>query len=353
MSDALRSCWQGAGGSFIQGTIVVRMGCFFFVLVFVLVVGCAEPLRPPYLTPELQNWPETYEGTPGLGLHVFQTGTLTLPGRLVYEGGSLFTPTELDVLVFVIEHPTQGLILVGTGLNPDIAENSEAYLEPVLAAVGKADLEEGQNIVAQLETARLAVDRVTRILMPDLRPDHAGELEYFSEAVAVVTTAEHAAATEQTGLGAYLSKEYDQVATWEFIDFGQAQPLGMFVDHQDLFGDGSVVLLDATGMTAGGLAVLIRLPSGPVLLCGNLAWTKEQYLYARLPGLVFDRGGWWDKVWRLKKWKELAPELVVLPDHEWKAVEAAVTADMQLHVFEAKEDGEDVKRETEGIKRDV
>jgi hypothetical protein len=125
----------------------------------------------------------------------------------------------------------------------------------------------------------------------------------------------------------------------------------MFVDHQDLFGDGSVVLLDATGMTAGGLAVLIRLPSGPVLLCGNLAWTKEQYLYTRLPGLVFDRGGWWDKVWRLKKWKELAPELVVLPDHEWKAVKAVATGDIQLHVFEAEEDGEDVKLKEQNVKR--
>ena len=321
--------------------MAVRVRSFFFVFFFFLVAGCAEPLRPPYIKPELHNWPETYQGTHGLGLHVFQTGTLTLPGRLVYEGGSAFTPTELDVLVFVIEHPTRGLVLFGTGLNHGIAENSEVYLEAVLAAVGKAELQEGQHIGAQLETARLAADRVTHVIMPDLRPDHAGELEYFSEAVAVVTQAEQAAARGQSGqseLGGYLPKEYDQVDKWEFIDFGQAEPLGMFVDHQDLFGDGSVVLLDATGMTAGGLAVLVRLPNEPVLLCGNLAWTKEQYLYTRLPGLVFDRGGWWDKVWRLKKWKELAPELVILPDHEWTAVEAVATGDMQLHRFETEEE---------------
>lgn len=326
------------------------MGCFLFVLSFVFVAGCAEPLRPPYLTPELHDWPETpqaYQGISGLSLHVFLTGELTLPGRLVYEGGSLFSPTELDVLVFVIEHPKQGLVLFGTGLNPAIAENSETYLQPILAAVGKAELEDGQHIVAQLETARLEADRVTHVIMPDLRLDHAGELEYFSEAIAVVTTTEHATAIGQTGLTGYLPKEYDHVATWKFIEFGPAQPLGMFVDHQDLFGDRSVVLLDATGVTAGGLAVMVRLPSGPLILCGNLAWTQEQYLYTRPPGLMFDRGGWWDKVWRLKKWKELAPELVVLPDHDWKAVEAAATADMQLHGFPSEETGDDDgKRET-------
>jgi len=76
------------------------------------------------------------------------------------------------------------------------------------------------------------------------------------------------------------------------------------------------------GATAGGVAALVRLPTGPVLLCGNLAWTKEQYLYARFPGLLFDRTAWWEKVWRLKKFKELVPELVVLPDHDWATAES-------------------------------
>lgn len=324
----------------------IRFGPPCLLLVCLLVVGCQEPLRPPYLKPELQNWPETYQGTPGLALHVFQAGKFTLPGRLVYEGGSLFTSLTLDVLVFVIDHPDRGLLLFGTGLNRALADTPadgpQVYLETVLSAVSQAQLADGQNIAAQLEVAQLAA--VTHIIVPDLRPDHAGELEHLSDAVVVVTRAEHTAAIGQTGLAAYLPKEYDQVAKWQFIDFSQAEPLGMFPRAQDLFGDGSVVLLDATGMTAGGLAVLVRLPSGPVLLCGNLAWTKEQYVYTRLPGVAFDRGAWWDKIWRLKKWQELAPALTVLPDHDWQAVQAAVTEDIQLHAFEA-EDGEDAEQD--------
>jgi hypothetical protein len=110
--------------------------------------------------------------------------------------------------------------------------------------------------------------------------------------------------------------------------------------------DGSVLLLDVTGATAGGLAVLARLPSGPVLLCGNLAWTKEQYMYARFPGVLFDRKAWWEKVWRLKKFKDLVPELVVLPDHEWAAVESAKRKDIVLHPFtaEKKPEGKEAKK---------
>ena len=307
-------------------------------LLTLLAAACHEPLRPPYIVPELHNWPEPYRGTSGLRLHVFQTGRLTLPSRLVYEGGSVFGRTRLDVLVFAVQHPDQGLILVGTGLNRALADSSadgpQTYLEIPLSVIGRARLSSGQDIVAQLEAARLAADGPTHVILPDLRPDHAGELEHFSEAVAVVSRAEHAAALGQTGLGAYLPKEYDQVTRWRFIDFGQAEPLGLLAAAQDVFGDGSVVVLDASGMTAGGLAVLVRLPSGPVLLCGNLAWTRQQQVYTRLPGLAFDRNAWWDKIWRVKKWSQLAPELTVLPDHDWRTVEERATADMQLHVFE-------------------
>lgn len=308
-------------------------------LLALLVGGCHDPLQPPHIVPELHNWPETYHGTPGLRLHVFQTGSMTLSSRLVYEGGSVFGQTQLDVLVFAIQHPHRGLILVGTGLNralaDSVADGPQTYLETPLSVLGRARLSAGQDIVAQLQAARLPADETTHIILPDLRPDHAGELEHFSGATAVVTSAEHAAAIGQTGLGAYLPKEYDQVAQWQFIDFGQAEPLGLLPAAQDLFGDGSVILLDASGMTAGGLAVLVRLPTGPVLLCGNLAWTRDQYRYTRLPGLAFDRDAWWDKIWRLKKWTQLAPELTVLPDHDWQAVEAGITADMRLHIFEA------------------
>ena len=103
-------------------------------------------------------------------------------------------------------------------------------------------------------------------------------------------------------------------------------------------------LIDVTGATAGGLAVLVRLPTQPVILCGNLAWTESQYRYAWTPGFAFKREAWWDTVWRLKKFKDLFQTLVVLPDHDWAAIEKAKTADMTdmiVHIFSAPESSED------------
>jgi glyoxylase-like metal-dependent hydrolase (beta-lactamase superfamily II) len=192
---------------------------------------------------------------------------------------------------------------------------------------------EGQDILSQLESAGLSAERVRDIILPDLRFSHTGELENFPKARVIVSSVEYITATEEGESALSLSDEYDGVKQWRFIDFVGAKPLGAFRAHQDLFNDGSVLLIDVAGATPGGLAVLVRLPQAPVLLCGNLAWTAEQARYAREPGFVFNRQAWWENAWRLKKFTELAPELVILPDHEWEAIEAAKTKDMLVHSF--------------------
>ena len=83
---------------------------------------------------------------------------------------------------------------------------------------------------------------------------------------------------------------------------------------------------------------------GQILGVTKLAWTESQYRYAWTPGFAFKREAWWDAVWRLKKFKDLFPALVVLPDHDWAAVEKAKTTDMTdmiVHIFSAPESSED------------
>ena len=308
--------------------------------VLILGVACEEPLRLPYLEPVLHNWPEQYRGVRGTKLHVFHTGSITVSSRIVYRDGSLPQQHPLDILVFGIEHPKQGLVLVGTGLNRGLAEDAPRYLGPVRSVFGQADVQPGQDILSQLKTAQLSAERVKVVILPDLRLDHTGELEGLSQAAAVVTREEHAAALSSSTLGLYMADEFDQVEKWQFVDFSTAPPLGTFARSHDLFGDGSIELIDVAGATAGGLAVLVRLPDRPVLLCGNLAWTHGQARYAWMPGLAFRRELWWEKIWRLKKFKDLVPELLVLPDHDWKAVRKVEASHITVHEFSPPEEDE-------------
>ena len=305
---------------------------------FVLLLGvaCEEPLRLPYIEPVLHRWPEQYRGVSKIKLHVFHTGSIEVPSRLVYQNGSLPQRQTLDILVFGIEHPKHGLVLVGTGLNRAMAEDAPRYLGQFRAALGRADMQPGQDILSQLKTAQLSVATVKFIIMPDLRLDHTGELERMSQAAVVVTREEHAAALSSSPIGTiglYMPREFDDIPTWQFVHFSADAPLGTFARSHDLFGDGSIELIDVTGATAGGLAVLVRLSRQPVILCGNLAWTHSQARYAWQPGLAFKREAWWEAIWRLKKFKDLVPELIVLPDHDWAAVRKVKAANITVHEF--------------------
>ena len=301
--------------------------------VLVLSVACEEPLRLPYIEPVLHNWPEQYQGVSGIKLHVFHTGSIALSSRVVYQDGSLPQQHTLDILVFGIEHPKQGLVLVGTGLNQGLAEDAPRYLGPIRSIFGQADMQPGQDILSQLRTARLSAEAVKFVILPDLRLDHTGELASLSQAAAVVTREEHIAALSSSPLSLYITDEFDQIESWQFVDFSTAPPLGIFARSHDLFGDGSIELIDVAGATAGGLAVLVRLPAQPVLLCGNLAWTHSQARYAWTPGLAVNREWWWEKIWRLKKFKDLVPELLILPDHDWAAVRRVEVSDITVHEF--------------------
>lgn len=308
--------------------------------VLILGAACEEPLRLPYIEPVLHNWPEQYRGVSGIKLHVFQTGSIAVSSRVVYQDGSLPQQHTLDILVFGIEHPKQGLVLVGTGLNRGLAEDAPRYLGPIRSLFGQADLQPGQDVLSQLQTARLSAETVKFVILPDLRLDHTGELESLSQAAAVVTREEHVAALSSSPFGLYMADEFDQITSWQFVDFSANTPLGTFARSHDLFGDGSIELIDVTGATAGGLAVLVRLPARPVLLCGNLAWTHSQARYAWMPGLAASRELWWEKIWRLKKFKDLVPELLVLPAHDWAAVRKVEASDIIVHEFSPSEEDE-------------
>jgi glyoxylase-like metal-dependent hydrolase (beta-lactamase superfamily II) len=305
----------------------------WLLLVSLLFFACEKPLRPPYVTPELRNWPTQYKGVAGLKLHVFKTGEVTTARKLAYRGGSLLDSLVLDILVFAIEHPRQGLVLVGAGLSRAVAQEAESYLGVFRTSIGSPFMAEGQDIVSQLASTKWSEKNVRTLILPDLRFSHTGELENFPSAQIVVTSTEYTAATEEEESALSISDEYDGVTQWRFIDFAGAAPLGTFRAHRDLFGDGSVLLIDVTGATAGGVAVLVRLPRAPVLLCGNLAWTAEQARYVREPSVVFNRQAWWENAWRLKKFTELAPELVVFPDNDWNAVASAKAKNVVLHSF--------------------
>jgi N-acyl homoserine lactone hydrolase len=72
----------------------------------------------------------------------------------------------------------------------------------------------------------------------------------------------------------------DDIASW----LSSGAKLKKVVGDEDVFGDGSVIMLATPGHTAGHHSLLIRLPAfGPVVLSGDLWHFSEQFTRNEVP----------------------------------------------------------------------
>jgi N-acyl homoserine lactone hydrolase len=229
----------------------------------------------------------------------------------------------------LIEHPTQGLVLFNTGLKSK--RGDPASPGGWLGTLLQTEVLPGKSLTAQMHDAGFKPEAVRWIVLSTMRSDHTGEVERFPNARVVVTKAEQEYARQAPN--GYDSGDFDDIANWKFIDFTDAKPLATFAAHVDLFGDGSCALLDVNGSTPGTVALLIRQRQRPLLLADDMAAVRENLRYAAKPGSAYDLAQWWDHIWRVKKFMDLVPELIVLPGHDLGAIEGLGSKDVVLHPF--------------------
>lgn len=207
-------------------------------------VDGAAPPSPPYTLPSPR---------PGLRLHVFNTAMNRMSPVLVGSQRP-WRPAP----AFVIEHPTQGLVLFDAGISREVAREGERALPIPMRWLFESRGREERLLTAQLREAALRPEDVRQVIVSHLHEDHVGELGAFSDARFIAGP----------GTSAF-ANEHGWTARWREEDFAGARPLPPFDASVDLFGDGSVVLLAGGGHTREDLLALVSLPSGPVLLAGD------------------------------------------------------------------------------------
>lgn len=311
----------------------VAIPAILLALVFAT-AGCDEQRRVPYVSRDLKNWPRSYVGSSGLVLHVFETAAVHGPEILVLGRGQMTKERRLPVLAFVLEHPRRGLVVWGTGPSRSTAGEGSASIASLFNMAVSFDVGVGQELRTQMESVGLRPQTVRWVVLPNLRSQYAGQVEAFPDARIVVSRKEHESSRTTRR---YRTADFDDVTSWKFVDLADGAPLATMPLALDFFADGSCMLLDATGPTAGNMALLIRLPSRPVLLAADLAPTAETLRYAALPAGSADADAWWDRIWRLKRFKDLDGDLLVVPGHDLDPLRSADLPEVQIHPFEATE----------------
>jgi N-acyl homoserine lactone hydrolase len=189
-------------------------------------------------------------------LYAFSCGTIAFAG------------VEVPVPFFLIEHPG-GNVLVDGGNPLAVARDREAYWGP-LAAHFATDMSEEQHCASQLARLGIGPESVRFVVQTHLHIDHTGALGHFVDAEVLVHARELSAArsAEPPHAHGYVREDFEGPSiAWRTLD-----------TEIDLFGDGTVRLLETPGHSAGHMSLLLTLKdTGPVLLTGDAADNVHQW----------------------------------------------------------------------------
>lgn len=295
-------------------------------------VACHDPLPIPRIEPSLEGWAQPYQGSEGLKIHAFRTGSVSSVEGAVFAGGSWTSVVEMGAWAYVIQHPTAGLVVFDTGLAQEARVDPEHYVGWLGARLGMLDVPEGAGLAEQMRAANLDPGDVTRVVLSHVHFDHTGGVTDFPNAVVTVGAAEKAWV-----LGGVKKTDFVDLqplaglSAWQAIDFQAEKPLATLLAAHDLLGDGSILAVDLSGHTPGSTGLLVKAADAPVLLTGDAAWVEKSWRWPARPIAAHDMALWWEQAWRIKKFAMLEPRLVVVPGHDDAAVAAVGIASFVVH----------------------
>jgi N-acyl homoserine lactone hydrolase len=215
----------------------------------------------------------------GLELHLFTSGTL------------VFSGFEVPVPFFVLRHP-DGDVLVDGGNPLAVAQNPRAHLGP-LADVFEIHMTEEDHCVAQLQRRGLDPSAISHIVQTHLHMDHTGALGHFPQATVTVHERElEAARTAQPFENGYVRDDLNHPGI-------EWQPI---TGEHDLFGDGTIRLIETPGHSAGHMSILLSLEqTGPVLLTADAADNRAQWQGRMEPRALASREDAMESIERLRQ----------------------------------------------------
>jgi glyoxylase-like metal-dependent hydrolase (beta-lactamase superfamily II) len=209
-------------------------------------------------------------------LYTLDCGRLDFPdmGDLSDTGENAGKPGTLAVPCYLIHHGKDWM-LWDTGLGDKLASKPNGEI------IDGGRFSVRRTLASQLAEIGLTPDSIRYVALSHLHLDHCGNIGLFPHAIFLIPDAELTWARRKPAspgvvadLIAPLARAHIDANNWD----------------RDVFGDGSVKILEAPGHTPGSRILLVTLAkSGPILISGDLYHTRENYEKGLVPNGNYNR----------------------------------------------------------------
>ncbi len=182
-------------------------------------------------------------------------------------------------------------------------------------------------VAEQLQAAGIPLTQIDFIVPSHLHWDHASGLPDFPDTPVWVQSQELAAARAGTR-PSFLPETLTESVNWQAISL-PARPFLGFERSLDVFGDGTVFLVNLPGHTAGQLGLYLEMSGNErYFFIGDASWTvkgiqnnkKRSWLIKRLVKLNDDEQQTQDTLDLLHELSLQDPDLVIVPVHDEQQV---------------------------------
>jgi N-acyl homoserine lactone hydrolase len=255
----------------------------------------------PAQTPPAQTPPA--EAAAELSLTRFDCGkTTTLADVSRFSDVAAFKGlnVQLSFSCYLVKHGNDYLVW-DTG-NPAATGTTPAPTAPAL------------SLVEQLAQLHLKPEQVTFVGISHYHGDHVGQVASFPQATLLIGKGDWDALNDAKPNPAVNPANF---AHW-ISGGGKVEPVS---GDKDVFGDGSVILLNTPGHTPGHHSLLVKLKEkGNVLITGDLSHFQENYDSNGVPTFNTNRA---DSLASLDRFKQLATNLhaTVIIQHDARDID--------------------------------
>lgn len=238
-------------------------------------------------------------------IHVLHTGKVCIAPNLAFGGqksniikaSGIFLPKSkrlwLPVSSYLIEHP-KGKILVDCGwsreMSPNGIYNRKAQIKSLgsfpLYLVNQGVVPKGEAIHEQLNDLGITTNEIDYVLLTHLDCDHVNGLKQVSDAKKILVSKDELAFAKHSKIR-YQKKWWENVVLTVF-EWNDSQ--GVAKKSYDLFGDGSVELINIPGHSKGLFAVKIKNEVGKyVLLFSDGGYSSKSWKEIITSGIADDK----------------------------------------------------------------